>query len=271
LVQPLRAASDSSEAGNKAANLRLLALAGIPVPNDAVVVPVAVVDRLRTPCAEAAELWRGVIADIVAAARGRALCLRSSSLIEDSSNHSGAGIYESEINVRPEPAAIRDALSRVIDSRSSRAAEAYQRVSRPSHAFDCRIAVLVHEYVDCDYQGVAHTRSPWSAGSSLIECFDGHASVAAAQRRGVLLERPHAQRAIDAGADAITSLWSTLGRVDALAKQCAAVLGGHSDVEWCVRGSTVTILQARRLTDLQFADRSRTDSPDVLGGERCAG
>lgn len=151
-----------ADAGGKAAGLRWLVRHGYPVPDAWVVTPGAAgidADGLRR------QLARIVRED-------RAYAVRSSAAVEDGTEHSFAGQFESVLDVRGVDAVVR-AVGTVVASASTESVRSYA-VERTGAAAPVAMSVVVQEMVPAAMAGVAFSVNPVTGLSeTMIEAVEG--------------------------------------------------------------------------------------------------
>ena len=178
--------------------------------------------------------------EVVLAERGAGpLVVRSSSVVEDQSDSSKAGQFESVLNVNGLDQ-LRAAVIAVLDSRTRAGA-----AGEP-------IAVLVQPMVDPALAGVAFGVDPVSGRSDrrLVTAVHGTpdrlVSGEVDGSRYVLDERARVvESTVDQGVEVPRS---TLAALVDLGDRLAAELGGPQDVEWAQVGSDLLVLQSRPVT-----------------------
>ena len=269
-VHPISAGHElPPEAGGKAQGLRLIARAGLRVPEAWAVLPGAGPSDLAALATTLRE--RGL----------RSVAVRSSAADEDGGRASFAGVHETALGVPPER--LREAVAAVAASaRSERAASYRRQLGLPPANGGC--AVVIQEMVDADAAGVAFGRGPDEVA---IEAVEGLGEVAVngeaipetlvLRRAGegwtVVRRQPRRQRfalrhgdggpvrvAIDGSRQrgevlAVSAATAIAAGVRAL----EAAAGRPLDVAWAIAGGSVSFLQARPQT--------RPVSATLPGGE----
>jgi phosphohistidine swiveling domain-containing protein len=244
--------TEVSEVGGKGASLLRLAALGRPVPRFFVITAAEAVAHgdgrvspgLRT---EIIEAWREI------GGESHPVAVRSSSLAEDSADHSFAGVFETVLNVRD-----ADSLVRAIEccwrSRDGAAAVAY-RAAREAGDED-RMAVVVQRMVDATWSGVCFTADPIAQalsvtvvnatpgiGDDLVSGLITPEEIKLDTRSGRIIDRR-----VATGQEPIPD--RLLRAVVAEATAVAAEYGFPQDVEWAVEGDQVQLLQSRPITTL---------------------
>jgi rifampicin phosphotransferase len=155
-------ADDPAVVGGKAANLALLAAAGVPVPAW-IVLPAAA----HAPAAEPSD---ALLAEVTAALAhaglaDAVLAVRSSAVGEDAAGASFAGQFETVLGVAAsDPHALRRAIATVWASASAERVLAYRG---GASAEPPRMAVILQELVDAEAAGVAFSADPITGDRSV--------------------------------------------------------------------------------------------------------
>jgi len=253
-LAPALVALDSPEiavhaVGRKAANLRELAVAGLPVPPAFVIPPSADVSALS-----GADLQRAI--DRIG---GFPVAVRSSGVLEDLDGASFAGQYESFLFVKN----IDELRRRIHDCRESRRSERIvhylqQRGYRPD---DAEVAVLIQKMVDADRAGVAFTINPLTGreehatlelcrgvGERLVSGHVTPTRYVLDLRTAAAVEEAIGPDAVALSADERQALATALLRIQ-------AHFGGPQDIEWAIDGQgKLWLLQSRPITRIAWRD-----------------
>jgi hypothetical protein len=210
---------DPQQWGAKAANLALIASAGIPVPPGLCLWPQVVASAAR-------EL---VLGAWLAEFQAQSLIVRSSTAAEDRHDMSGAGRSSSLPSVAPDVGSVAAA----IESVSAAAAEAGLGLK----------AVIVQQEVLPSASGVAfYTRQ---TGELVVEADEARFAVTSGSR-----VRTRACVSQD-GVLTVTRGFlaaSQARALYALAVSCRGLLGCDPDIEWGYVGGAVVLFQARPIT-----------------------
>jgi pyruvate,water dikinase len=256
---------DPSKVGQKAATLSQLKQWGYAVPTGWVLPPGDDPDPLmrHLPLSES-----------------EPLIVRSSAVGEDSESASAAGQYQSVLNVTS-PAALQDAIARVLASYNSPVAAQYRRDFTEGNQQrrglpDKSMAVLIQKQVRGVFSGVAFSRDPIYQGEAvLIEGLPGDATrvvsgqVTPEQYRVYLRESGEPESETEetslsstssSGSRLVPSHIEGSGDLPpALVKQVALLArrlendyhGIPQDIEWSYDSQQLWVLQARPITNLQ--------------------
>ena len=276
-------------AGGKGASLARMSQAGLPVPNGFVVAAAAFHDFLvasggidvirqvtstldvhdSAAVEQAAARIRGLItgnpipvtlaAAVTEAHRslagGEPVAVRSSAVSEDGSTASFAGQQETFLNVRGAP----NVLARVQDCWASfYSPRAMFYRAKKAVLFDTRMAVVVQQMVDAEKSGVMFTVDPIrnrrecliieaapGLGEGVVsgEVTPDHYVVSRDGWEIVdeFIPSDRLERVLDEG---------ELRQLRDLGLKLEAFFGSPQDVEWCVRGGLVRLLQSRPITTL---------------------
>ncbi|PMB30677.1 pyruvate phosphate dikinase PEP/pyruvate-binding protein [Fischerella thermalis CCMEE 5319] len=229
---------DAAIVGNKAAKLSQMKRWGYPVPKGWVLMPYEDPQRLI---------------DFLQPSELCPLVVRSSAIGEDSEQASGAGQYETVLNVTTKEG-LENAIAKVQASYNEPLAVQYRR---DRNVTDTAIAVLVQQQVQSVYSGVAFSRDPMTQEQDavVIEALPGSAVQVVSGR-----VTPEQYRAfvVDTENLALIQLEGQ-GRVPAaLIKQVAYLArrledryhGVPQDIEWSYDGQTLWVLQTRPISTL---------------------
>ncbi|MBD2432672.1 MULTISPECIES: glycerol-3-phosphate acyltransferase [Fischerella] len=229
---------DAAVVGNKAAKLSQIKRWGYPVPKGWVLMPYEDPQQLIN-FLQPSELCP--------------LVVRSSAIGEDSEQASGAGQYETVLNVTTKEG-LENAIAKVQASYNEPLAVQYRR---DRNVTDTAIAVLVQQQVQSVYSGVAFSRDPMTQEQDavVIEALPGSAVQVVSGR-----VTPEQYRAfvVDTENLALIQLEGQ-GRVPAaLIKQVAYLArrledryhGVPQDIEWSYDGQTLWVLQTRPISTL---------------------
>ena len=282
-------AQSTAVAGGKGASLSRLAAAGLPVPPGFVISADAfhaflqscgvlgVINEITAgldtedsgAIDRAARAIQGRIApavlpaqliDQIGAAYGRLaagglVAVRSSGVSEDGAAASFAGQQETYLNVR----GIEDVLRRVQDCWASFfSPRALFYRSRKGVLSDTRMAVVVQEMVQADKSGVMFTVDP-IRGRYEYMIIEGAAGLGEAIVSGEITPDHYVvsredgsveNQYIPGGDTAAVLTLDELHRLRALGLQLERLFGSPQDVEWCIRGNQVLLVQSRPITTL---------------------
>jgi len=219
MILPLPEAAGHPGAGGKARGLSALIAAGFAVPEGFVAMPEA---RREEIVAAYRRMGSGRVA------------VRSSAAEEDSEYLSYAGQFDTFLNVEGEEALL-EAVAACRASIEGRRASGYRHgfadvaATPPSGVTATSgMAVVVQRMIDADYAGVAFVEAGGEA------CVEGVAGLG---------------EALVSGRSSPAALPAELrSRVEQLAREVAARLGGSQDIEWAAEGDRIWLLQARPLT-----------------------
>ena len=245
----------SGAAGRKAANLHVLARAGMRVP-DGFVIP------------HSAQLSANDIESHIARLGGYPVAVRSSGELEDLDGMSFAGQYETFLDVSSLP----ELIARARDCRRS-AASPRVRAYLEKHGLSpdaARVSILVQRMIDARVAGVAFSIDPTTGKEeeALVECCDGLGDkLVSGQVRptryrlafrdgSILTEEP--------GDDGARLSQHEARELTAALLRIQALFGTPQDVEWAIdQAGTLWILQARPITSVAF----RTDVEELTNAD----
>lgn len=230
-------ATDPDLTGGKAAALARARQAGLTtVPG---LVLTTVVSRRHDAGTAVADLVDGVVARAVAGLTDGAVAVRSSSVVEDGSESSSAGQFESVLDVRGH-AALVAAVDEVLRSRAR------------AGAADEPIAVLVQPMVEPSRAGVAFGVDPVSGRSDrrvVTAVLGSPAALVSGEvdgSRWVLDDHDHVVHHDDPGRVRVGH--HLLEAVTALLREVEELFGGPQDVEWAQVDEQLVLLQSRPVT-----------------------
>jgi len=231
------AALDAALTGGKAAALAKARQAGIATVSG--VVLTTVVSRRHDAGVAVADLVTDEVADAVAGLTDGPVAVRSSSVVEDGTESSAAGQFESVLDVQG-----RDALVAAVDE--------VLRSRERAGAADEPIAVLVQPMVEPDRAGVAFGVDPVSGRSDrrVVTAVRGSpAALVSGEVDGSrwVLDEHDAVVAHD-DPDHVYVGTSLLRALTALLREVEDLFDGPQDVEWAQIGAQLLLLQSRPVT-----------------------
>lgn len=250
------------EVGGKAASLFRLLRLGQRVPEFLVIPAAAHVahpdDRLSGALQEEiVGAWRDL------GGEAHAWAVRSSSLAEDSAEHSFAGVFTTILDVRG-----RDDLLAAVEacwaSHASQEAVAYRDIREVGS--DQAMAVVVQRMIDADWAGVCFTADPTTQALSVtvVEAVQGTGEklvsgsvnselVRVETESGKVLERnaPDGPRLPDALLEDVVKVSSAV----------AEAYGFPQDLEWAADSDGLWLLQSRPITTVTAVFLNRTLEP----------
>lgn len=217
------------------------------------------------------------------------VAVRSSGLDEDSADHSFAGQFSSFLFQRGADAIIRSVLRCWASGWSARAL-AYRK-ERGLSLSGIRIGVIIQRMIDSEIAGVTFSRTPidpadrnrmlissvWGQGEGLVsgqldsDEFSVHRKSFDIEEKVSLKE--HELRSAAGGGLRQCALTVEKRSCASLAHHQVKILarlaldievrfGRPQDIEWCIEGGTIFVLQTRPITSLP---------PDALFDEKCVG
>jgi pyruvate,water dikinase len=202
-----------------------------------------------------APLSQAILAAHAALAHGELVAVRSSAVSEDGHTASFAGQQESYLNVRGGDAVLRR-VQECWASFFSRRALFYR--AQKAVLADTRMAVVVQEMVQADKSGVMFTVDPIRHRRDCM-VIEGAPGLGEAIVSGEVTPDHYVVSRDDA---AIVDMFipdeergrvltdSELNGLRALGLRLEAFFGSPQDVEWCIRGGSLMLLQSRPITTL---------------------
>ncbi len=176
------------------------------------------------------------------------LAVRSSGAVEDSQDHSYAGLFVSQLNVAG-MSALRKAIETVWASNFGRAV-LIERLRRGSLRGPGEMTVIVQRMVPGSWAGVAFSHDPVSGEPGcIVEAVQGTGeALMSGESRGIRARIAGSEVEPSASCAALNSL---LQRVAVLVESVRNALGGHPlDIEWVFDGEQLWLVQARRITTI---------------------
>jgi phosphoenolpyruvate synthase/pyruvate phosphate dikinase len=244
-IELLHQDSGTAHLGGKAASLRRMLQAGLPVPDGIVITTRAHETYSKGP------LPHGFIIELLTAfdkLHATRVAVRSSALSEDSPNASWAGMFETYLNVRRD-----ELIQRVLDcwaAAGSSRVKAYAAIAKQP------IAVIIQKMVPSTMAGVMFTANPVTKSREelVIEAVRGLGEPLVQGEvtpDHYLLSRPAGESvAQDFVEDEPILRPSHLQELFVMALKAEAHFGFPVDIEWAYEGDTLYLLQARPVTNL---------------------
>ena len=231
-------------AGGKGGTLARLYQAGYPVPDGFVILPSAFMGDELTRDGWAEVQYR--LAQSRNGAKEPSYAVRSSALSEDSAQASFAGEFETVLDVRSDEM-IREAIDTVRRSRASGRVQAYSQAKGMD--LDQEIAVVVQQLVRAEISGILFTADPVTgsqmrmSGNFIYGLGDDLVS-GEVEPFTFTLSRP---KGVYDGPEDLKSFAKKLFK---MGSRLEKELGCAQDIEWCVAGGKLYLLQSRPITTL---------------------
>jgi len=169
--------------------------------------------------------------------------VRSSANVEDSSNLSWAGCFDSIPNVSEEE--LNDAINTCVDSKNNRRVKEYMKLHNVCS--EVKISVIIQEYIESDYNGVAFSTNPVNGDDSqyVIELQEGETGnvVGGFGNSETLI--------IDKKRPVINSTnldKKTILELIEIIKKIEKIINNRVDIEFLISGGKLFITQARPIT-----------------------
>lgn len=169
--------------------------------------------------------------------------VRSSALTEDTSEHTFAGQFKTEIHQTSDQLAA--AIKEVIQ-------HAYEFLKNDFYKNNlCQFSLIIQEYIEADYSGITFTRSPLGGREMTIEFHQGigedivSGSVTPEKYSLYWSEQP--QKLLPGIENALKNF-----------KRIEQVSKAPQDVEWCIKNNTWYFLQSRPITTLSKNDYAQS-------------
>ena len=251
------------EVGKKAGNLRRLADKGFRVPQSWVCTWEAYERYLQDDPGLIAEL-SSQLARIISGQQ--AYAVRSSANLEDDLNHSYAGQFKSQLNVRG-PEQVLQAIWSIWSSVNSATVQSYQQ-SRSLAPEGVRMAVLIQEMVEPQLSGVAFSKNPMTGMDEvLVEAVRGPGTLLVQEGidplRWVNKWGTWLQQAQDSGIDP-----QIIQSIVEQTREISQEMDSDVDLEWVYDGSQVYWVQVRDITTISNLNiYSNRISREMLPGQ----
>ena len=248
-IHKLRRSKAGRHVGNKARSLSFLAGHGFAVP----LTYVCTGDAYRRFQTAPAHVRNGVLEELRGIIMpGKAYAVRSSSSLEDGAQHSHAGLFETQLNIRG-PEAVMRSIEAVWGSTRSERVRSYIN-KRASERSGLYMAVIIQEMVVAECSGVVFTQNPVTGCSETV--------VEAVQGSGTALVQDGATPSrwiIRKDRWEVTPEQTGISPavIEHVAQQAHAIARHYrkpADLEWAYNGHTLYWLQLRDITGLQKAD-----------------
>ncbi|MBN1580887.1 MAG: hypothetical protein JXA89_09310 [Anaerolineae bacterium] len=248
-------------AGGKGSALARLYREGYPVPDGFVILPDGFAgDELKSG------VWEQVQDNLARLRVGGdrvAFAVRSSALSEDSVQASFAGEFETVLDVHTDDM-IREAIHTVRRSRHSERVRTYSQVKGMDSTH--QVAVVIQKLVRTDVSGVLFTADPVSgsrarmAGNYVYGLGDALVS-GEAEAYSFTLSRPKGRY------DGPPRLKRFARRLFRMALRLEQTFGCPQDIEWCLAGGRLVVLQSRPITTLLAGDPATGEQNATLTGD----
>lgn len=252
-------------AGGKGRALAELTQAGIPVPPGFVILTDAfTADTLHE---EAWTQTKSALAAMRARTPGISFAVRSSAIGEDSAEHSFAGAFLTELDLRDD-AGIRRSIEAVRASGNAARVAAYsqaQGIQAPRE-----IAVVVQELVPAERSGVLFTADPVSGSTrtmvgNYVRGLGEKLVSGETNAETFCISRPSGK--LEASKDVSREIAKVARELFRLGARIEHLRGGPQDIEWAEVRGKVSILQARPITTLRGEDLATGECNDSRTGE----
>ncbi len=249
-------------AGGKGSALARLTQAGYPVPDGFVILPDSFDDDDLKP-----QAWTAIQAQLEQMRKVEngmaAFAVRSSALSEDSARASFAGEFETVLDLHTDEA-IRAAIHTVRHSRHSERVQVYSQSRGMDAAHE--LAVVVQRLVRADISGVLFTANPVSGRraemiGNFVFGFGEELVSGEAEPFTFTFERSNGRY------HGPSALKHVSRRLYKLACRLEQELGNAQDIEWCIVGDRLHLLQSRPITTLIEHDPATGEWNATLTGD----
>ncbi|MFA7278105.1 MAG: PEP/pyruvate-binding domain-containing protein [Candidatus Gracilibacteria bacterium] len=223
-----------SEIGGKTMSLKRLQDAGLNVP-DFRAIPSSVITSLVDENGKWNDTFLTKLAQKITDEFPKPLyAIRSSALIEDTSAHSYAGQFKTEIHQSGEQLA--DAIKSVVQ-------HAHILLKKDLTQF----SLIIQEYIEADYSGITFTRNPLGGRELVIEY---HKGIGEDIVSGAVKPKRYSLHWNQMPDNILPEIHSALGTF----KKIEQLSEFPQDIEWCIRDDVWYFLQSRPITTLTKND-----------------
>lgn len=232
------------ELGSKTRNLAKLKKVGYKVPSF-LAIPAGICKKILKGGNVDEKLLATVAESIAEKLPASSYAVRSSALIEDTSDSSLAGQFRTELGVKGE--GLGQAIETVL-----RHASAY--FSGDLGQF----SILIQEYIVPDHAGVLFTRNPLGGRERVIEFHQGRGEELVSGKvkpKRIVFDAHHFPRAKDL---------SGLEKQEEKINGFEALFGFAQDVEWCEKGGVWHYLQSRPITTISPMEYAQSQYLDEV-------
>jgi pyruvate,water dikinase len=246
----------SLQMGGKGSSLVRLKAAGFQVP-DFICLDVSHFEEARSSGFRLSPRTRDTVEAFLAAHSGLSFAVRSSANMEDGSEHSFAGLFETFLDLKSK----EDVFSAVEKCWSSvdsdRVREYCKRRKIP---FDqLKMAVVVQRFIAPDFAGVAFSLNPMTGKDEeiLVEMVRGVGETLVSGKvtpdRWVLSRSLFAPALLQREGESTGMPDSWAPRLRDLVTKIQAAYKKPQDIEWAAQGDQLYVLQSRDITSYQFS------------------
>ena len=190
-----------------------------------------------------------------------AYAVRSSATAEDLPTASFAGQHDTYLDVRGTEAVIAH-VRRCWASLSTERAVAYRRHNRIDHR-RVQMAVVIQRMVDAQVSGVLFTADPITGNRTVtaIEATAGLGEVLVSGRVNADRYRVRRGAIVERAGELLTD--AQLVALERLGRTIEAHVGRPQDIEWCLAGGELYVVQSRPITTLYPVPAVADDAPHV--------
>jgi phosphohistidine swiveling domain-containing protein len=227
-VRDLADAKETEAFGGKAVNLGTMLRAGLPVLSGFVAGLDAFDKNGQLKSAARQEISRRLI--------DKKYAVRSSATVEDASNASWAGQFETFLNVE-----LKDIMRRMEQCHNFAAKRTESYAHQKTSTTDFRVAVVVQEMLAPEYAGVLFTKDPVSGTDKFVtEYVEGLGEN--------LVSGKITPKRIEWPAGQTPTAPFNIQSLTNLTKEVVAVFGAPQDIEWAYADGKMWLVQARPIT-----------------------
>lgn len=251
----------NNNTGKKAKNLLLLKRRGILIP-ETYILPFKTYNLYL---ANNNQIYKQLKVELRRVIKpGNLYAIRSSANIEDSSELSYAGQFESILNVTSIENIIYT-VEKIWESAKSSKVSEYSKNMNMLHA-NVKMAVIIQKMIKCEYAGIAFSKNPMTGlNETIIECIKGGAEQLTqtgetpyrwVKKWGSWSIKPDKS---NIPIDIINKVYELVCKIEKIFKYPV-------DIEWAYENGSIYILQARKITEIDIPIYSNKISREMLPG-----
>ncbi len=233
-------AIDRTLTGGKGASLASMKQAGFSVPDGFVILQSAFEDGCLTEQAK-----NEIVSALAGFTESELFAVRSSAVAEDGAAASFAGMFESLLDVSKE--SILSAIAEVYASSQSERVREYAKTQGLEEIGG--VAVVVQQMIAADFAGVLFTADPQTSDrfTTVIEAVEGLGEALVSGRKTPATWRIRHDKIT--GENRMLEP-ATLSKLASLGKNIEKHYRAPQDIEWCLKGNELYIVQSRPITTL---------------------
>ncbi|MCU0407782.1 MAG: hypothetical protein MUD02_02430, partial [Bacteroidales bacterium] len=238
ILKKLKPGAGLAETGNKAASLLFLQRNRFRIPVT-YILAASCQDRYLETGAEFMTILRKELSVLP----GRSYAVRSSTTLEDSSDYTFAGQFQTVTNVSGTENLVKAILEVWKSSRTGTESEYMRRTSVEAS----RCAVIIQEMVDSKLAGVAFSKNPVTGRpETIIEAVEGQGEELV--QKGAIASRWRFAGQTLLDGNSASPHYELIRRIAADTVKIKSLFKRHADIEWAFDGTELYYLQVRPVT-----------------------